>query len=67
MIKDRRSAPASLSRIAGIIRRIIGVPDYEHYLAHVESCHPDQRPLTRDEFIRQRLDDRYSQPGARCC
>lgn len=58
---------ARLHAALGIVRRIIGAPDYETYVAHVRSCHPDRAPLTRDEFVRQRLEDRYSRPGARCC
>lgn len=50
-----------------ILHRIIGAPDYEGYLAHARRCHPDRPPLGRDEFVRQRLEDRYSRPGSRCC
>ena len=53
--------------IAQIVRRIIGVPDYDHYLSHLRACHPEAQPLSREEFSRQRLEDRYSRPGARCC
>jgi uncharacterized short protein YbdD (DUF466 family) len=52
---------------ARITRAILGVPNYERYLAHVHALHPQATPLTRDEFERQRLHDRYSRPGARCC
>ncbi|MDE3052350.1 MAG: YbdD/YjiX family protein [Gemmatimonadota bacterium] len=48
-------------------RRIIGAPDYERYLAHMRRLHPAARPLTRDQFARQCLEDRYSRPGSRCC
>ena len=54
-------------QLAQIIRRIIGVPDYDRYLAHVRACHPEAPPLSREEFSRQRLEDRYSRPGTRCC
>jgi uncharacterized short protein YbdD (DUF466 family) len=56
-----------LRRVAGIVRTIIGAPDYERYVAHVRQCHPNRVPLTRDEFARERLQARYSQPGNRCC
>lgn len=56
-----------LRRIAAVVRRVIGAPDYERYLAHVAACHPGTRPLTRAEFERSRLEDRYSRPGQRCC
>jgi uncharacterized short protein YbdD (DUF466 family) len=62
-----RRADWSLERIAAVLRRVIGVPDYGRYVEHMRACHPDDRPLTRDAFMRQRLHDRYSKPGARCC
>ncbi len=62
-----RRARARIDRLAAVVRRIIGVPDYDRYLAHARRCHPDRPVMTRDEFTRQRLVDRYSRPGARCC
>jgi uncharacterized short protein YbdD (DUF466 family) len=52
---------------ADVIRRIIGVPDYDRYVAHVQAHHPGAEPMSRAEFIRQRQVDRYSKPGSRCC
>jgi uncharacterized short protein YbdD (DUF466 family) len=57
----------TLRRAAAVVRRVIGVPDYERYLAHVRQCHPDQQPLTRQQFEESRLHDKYSRPGQRCC
>jgi len=59
--------PSALEKIARVFRQIIGAPDYERYLEHQHTCHPDQVPLSRDEFARERLADRYSRPGTRCC
>jgi len=56
-----------LTTAANVIRRIVGVPDYERYLAHMRSHHPGVRPLSAEEFTAQRLADRYSKPGSRCC
>ncbi len=56
-----------VARAAAVLRRVIGVPDYEHYLSHLTMRHPGTKALSRDEFMRQRLDDRYSRPGSRCC
>jgi len=56
-----------VNRVADVVRRIIGVPDYDRYLAHVSSHHPGCTPMTREEFTEQRLADRYSRPGNRCC
>jgi len=58
---------SSARRLSSLLRRIIGAPDYDAYLAHLTTCHPDREPLSRDEFERQRLEDRYSRPGSRCC
>ena len=60
-------AGEALRRAARVLRRIVGVPDYEGYVAHVRECHPGTVPMTRTEFERARLDDRYSRPGSRCC
>jgi len=57
----------AFSRLLAVIRRIIGVPDYEVYLAHVAECHPGTRPLTKEEFAKDRLEAKYSRPGQRCC
>ena len=66
----RRAGGAWQARIAqagAVVRRIIGVPDYDRYLAHMRESHPGVRALTRDEFAHERLCDRYSRPGTRCC
>jgi uncharacterized short protein YbdD (DUF466 family) len=58
---------AAVRRAADVVRRVVGVPDYERYVAHVRQCHPDTTPMSRDEFERVRLEDKYSRPGQRCC
>jgi uncharacterized short protein YbdD (DUF466 family) len=66
----RERVAAALSVIAAgskVVRRVIGVPDYEAYVEHLRCAHPDVHPLTRDEFARQRMEARYSRPGSRCC
>jgi len=52
---------------AVVMGRIIGVPDYDRYVAHVRHAHPGTEPMSREEFERSRLEDRYSKPGQRCC
>jgi uncharacterized short protein YbdD (DUF466 family) len=56
-----------ISRAANVVRRIIGVPDYDRYVAHARTHHPGCALMTREEFIQQRLVDKYSRPGSRCC
>jgi uncharacterized short protein YbdD (DUF466 family) len=65
--RSMRGVRAWLARAASVLRTIVGAPDYERYVRHVRECHPDRAPLSRDEFVRQRMDDRYSRPGSRCC
>ena len=57
----------SVRRGAAIVRRIIGVPDYDTYIAHMSTHHPDAVPLTAKEFEITRMNDRYNRPGSRCC
>jgi uncharacterized short protein YbdD (DUF466 family) len=54
-------------RAASVLRRVIGAPDYERYLAHVARRHPNTLPLSREEFARDALARRYDRPGSRCC
>jgi uncharacterized short protein YbdD (DUF466 family) len=62
------NAPASwLTRVAGLIRRIIGAPDYASYVAHVRAHHPGREPLGEREFMAERFRERYEKPGGKCC
>ena len=56
-----------LSRALDVVRRIVGVPDYDRYVAHMRSHHPDVTPMSCEEFTAQRMADKYSRPGSRCC
>ena len=62
----RRLAEA-FTRIAQMVRRVIGAPDYDRYLAHLHSSHPGALPLTRDEFARDAMARRYGNGAGRCC
>lgn len=50
-------------------RLMVGVPDYEVYVAHMRKAHPDREVMTWPEFVRERQDARYggSKQGFRCC
>ena len=58
---------AALRRVAAVVRRVVGVPDYDRYVAHVRECHPGTEPMTHRQFEESRLYDKYSRPGQRCC
>ena len=61
------SLAEQVRRVAKVVRTIIGVPDYDRYVAHVCERHPEQAPLTREEFEQDRLAARYTRVGSRCC
>ena len=51
-------------------RLMVGVPNYETYVEHMARTHPNQAPMTRTEFFRDRQDARYGAGGRgsfRCC
>ena len=50
-----------------VARAACGVPDYEAYLAHCRSHHPERVPPTRAEFHRERERARYARGRSRCC
>ncbi len=56
-----------LGRAGSVVRRIIGAPDYDHYLAHMSARHPELVPLSRESFMAAQLQARFEKPGARCC
>jgi uncharacterized short protein YbdD (DUF466 family) len=58
---------AWLGRVASVVRRVIGAPDYEAYVAHVRARHPGTAPLDRQQFSAACMRARYDKPGARCC
>ncbi|AXK40166.1 YbdD/YjiX family protein [Crenobacter cavernae] len=49
---------------------MVGLPDYDTYVAHMRANHPDQTPMTYEEFFRERQDARYGGGDGkvgRCC
>jgi uncharacterized short protein YbdD (DUF466 family) len=56
-----------MRKLAAILRRIIGAPDYAAYVAHCRAHHPDSEPLGEREFLAERWVARYETPGGRCC
>lgn len=70
--QSRPAAPApgwlaALRRAAAVVRRMIGVPDYDRYLAHMREHYPQCTPLDPRTFERERLTARYKATGSRCC
>jgi uncharacterized short protein YbdD (DUF466 family) len=60
----RDAAPPFLTRVARVLRRIVGAPDYEAYLEHCRTAgHPPQ--LTEREYVDQFFKSKGK--GVRCC
>lgn len=37
---------------------LVGVPDYDAYVAHMQLKHPELMPMTREQFVRSRMEAR---------
>ena len=47
---------------------MVGLPDYERYVAHNRTRHPGKPVMSRAEFVAERTARRYEGRGAgRCC
>ena len=57
-------------RVVQTARLMVGVPDYQTYVTHRQTQHPDQPFMTYQEFFRERQDARYAIGKGRfrgCC
>jgi len=58
---------AELRAFVRIVRRVMGMPDYQAHLEHLRRCHPD-RPLPSErEFFDEFVRTRYGDGPTRCC
>ena len=66
MFSDLGKLGAYLGQTA---RLMVGLPDYDNYLTHMQTVHPDKPAMTYEEFFRERQDARYGGNGkiSRCC
>jgi len=53
---DLKNAREWMARAA---RSMIGIPDYETYVAQRKATHPGEPVMTYEEFFRQRQEARY--------
>jgi uncharacterized short protein YbdD (DUF466 family) len=49
------------------MRLMVGLPEYDAYVAHMEQVHPDQPPMSYEEFFRERQQKRYGAGKRGCC
>lgn len=75
MANNMRSTGALyVSRLIGnavrTARLMVGVPDYDAYVAHRITSHPGEPVMSFEEFFRERQLSRYGANGgkiSRCC
>ncbi|MEO5362625.1 MAG: YbdD/YjiX family protein [Magnetococcus sp. DMHC-8] len=62
--------PLWFSRLAQALRVMVGLPDYQGYVAHRRLHHPDQPVMSETEFVQERQEARYGGrkgQSIRCC
>ena len=58
------------ARLGQCAHLMVGLPDYETYLAHMRRVHPAEAPMSYEAFFRARQEARYGRTksgGFRCC
>ena len=55
--------------LAQSLRLMVGLPDYDAYLTHMEATHPGEPVMSYEAFFRERQEARYGGKGrmGRCC
>jgi uncharacterized short protein YbdD (DUF466 family) len=55
--------------LAQSLRLMVGVPDYGAYVRHMRATHPEQEPMSYEQFFVERQQARYGGKGrlSRCC
>ncbi|MBP2300582.1 YbdD/YjiX family protein [Azospirillum picis] len=65
------SMRSNLSRFRGLFEQtaklMVGVPDYDTYVAHMQDRHPDKPVMSYSEFLDNRMGARYGAGKAGCC
>ncbi len=49
------------------LRLMVGLPDYDTYVAHIRATHPERAVMTYEEFFRERQNARYGSGAGKCC
>ncbi len=69
---DRSAAAARVAaqRATQAARLMVGIPDYETYVRHRQTFHPDEPIMSYEQFFRERQEARYAISKGRirgCC
>jgi len=68
--RSAKAAGAAMYWSTRTARLMIGVPDYDTYVAHMRANHPEQPIMSYAEFFRERQQARYAVSKGRlrgCC
>jgi len=66
----KAKAQTLFRQIRNTARLMVGVPDYDVYVAHRRAQHPGESIMSYAEFFRDRQDSRYGAKSgkiSRCC
>ncbi len=68
--RDTQSLLKFARNLAQTARLMVGVPDYDGYVAHRQKDHPGEPVMSYEDFFRERQSSRYGANGgkiSRCC
>lgn len=65
--EERGARGGVLGRVARLVRRLTGMPDYAAYLAHCRAVHPGEPVKDERAFFEEYLRRRYEGGPTRCC
>ena len=66
----REQVKQLVCRFKQTARLMVGLPDYDNYVLHRQTTHPDEPIMTYEEFFRERQLSRYTGANGRigrCC
>ena len=63
MLKSLKTIQLIWQRLQQSFRLMVGVPDYQQYLAHMQENHPDLEAMDEKTFYRHCVDVRYPSAG----
>ena len=58
---------ARARQLAATCRQLVGIPDFDRYLAHMAATHPGEPALSEREFHARAIDRRYGAGRPGCC
>ena len=62
-----RGVRAAIAGVLGVVRQVVGAPDYQRYLAHHAHGHGGAAPLGPREFYAEFVSRRFAPGPTRCC